>query len=989
MWACAVMTIAAQQASGLITGQVVDAQGEPLIGANVMVTGSKMGVNTNQDGYYQLDVKPGTKLEISYIGYKTQQVEAKQGLVTTLEENTDYLDEVVVVGYGTQRKSDLTGGVVSVGSEKLDKVTTNNLLDKLQGQMPGVKITTTNANPGQEQSIRVRGENSISASNSPLIVLDGIPYSGALGDIDPDAIENITVLKDASAAAIYGSRGSNGVILIQSKKGTIGKAIVNYKGQIGFREPQKRLNVMNAAEYVKFRQDYHAQLYGWSGDQLDPMNVLRPNERISYNNGEEVDWQDVMYRKALTHNNQISISGGTDATKYNASLSHTYEEGIMKNTGLKRTNLTLNVTQELNSWLTIGIGAMYVKKDIDSNAPYLQSGLKQSPLGIFRDENGRYVDYPMNETMFYNPMANIDAIVDNTHNNFFISSFAEVKFPVKGLTFRTNYGYNFRNSESGSYYGRNTLSGKSVDGSASISNSSYNDYTWENILRYNRLFFDKHRIDLTGLFSMQETHSKSSSQSAECFVNDDSGYHNMNAGEKNQKVSSSITETSTMSYMFRLNYGYDDRYLLTLTGRGDGYSAFGANNKWAFFPSAALAWNMAYEEFMSNLRDAGLTQLKVRLSYGANGNQAINAYQTLDRLGLCKYIWGDGGTTANGSYLPSNGVGNPNLKWETTHTWNLGIDFAMLGGRLTGNVDLYVANTSDLLMSRQVPIMNGFSSIMDNIGKTRNKGIEIALNSINISNRDFTWSTNVNFSLNRDKIIDLRGDGKDDISNNWFIGQPLRVYYDYNVVGVYQENDPRWDASSKKFLNADGKEIQKGAKPGSAMLEDVNNDGVIDAKDKKVIGSKLPSFLLSMGNTLEYKGLSCSIFLDGVFGMTKERLDLNLERWGFGYSYLSGYDYWTPERPSNEITGLTYSPFNKHTWYKKVNYVQVKNITIGYTFKKEWIRKIGIQGLNINASVNNLCSFSNVKNTTNLDNDNMYYSYPTNRSYMFGLNLTL
>lgn len=277
---------------------------------------------------------------------------------------------------------------------------------------------------------------------------------------------------------------------------------------------------------------------------------------------------------------------------------------------------------------------------------------------------------------------------------------------------------------------------------------------------------------------------------------------------------------------------------------------------------------------------------------------------------------------------------------------------------------------------------------MDNIGKTRNKGIEIGLNTVNIENKNFRWNTSVNFSLNRDKIIELRGDGKDDLTNKWFIGKPLRVYYDYNVVGVWQTNDPRWNAEQKKFLNEEGKEIQSGAKPGSAMLEDVNGDGKISSQDKKVIGSKLPSFLLSMGNQFSYKDFSLSFLLDGVFGMMKERKDLNIERWNVTYNYLSGMNYWTSENPSNEVTSLIYSPYDKHTWYKKVNYVQVKNITLGYNFKREWLKRIGVSALNVNMSVNNLYSFSNVDNTTNLDADDMYSSYPTNRSYMFGLNLT-
>lgn len=985
---------AAPAQAGKVKGTITDATGMPVIGAAVKEKGTSNGVVSDIDGNFALEVGANATLEISYIGYKTLEVKAsQQPMNITMIEDTEMLDEVVVVGYGSQRKSDLTGGITSVNAEQLEMVTSNNLLDKLAGQVPGLSITTSNARPGEEQSLRVRGINSLTASNTPLIVLDGIPYNGSLGDIDPEIIESLSVLKDASSAAIYGSRGSNGVILIQTKKGKQGKAQVTYKGQIGLKQVQSRLNVMDGPEYLQMKQEYYHQLLGWTGSQLDPSNILSPKEMANYEKGITTDWQDIVFRNALTNRHTVSISGGTEATQYTATVSNLKQEGVMQNTGIRRTNISLNIVQDLNSWLKIGVGTQFIDKDIDNNQPYLESALKQSPYGQYLDEEGRYVDYPMDEVLFYNPMGNINATVDNKYRNLFLSGFAEIKLPVKGLSYRSNFGYNYRNSFNASYYGRNTFSGKSVDGSASIKNTQYSDYTWENLVNYSNQF-GKHKLDLTGLFSMQQTSNQSAQQSADCFVNDDSEYHNMNAGEKNQKVTSGLTETSTLSYMFRVNYNYDNRYMLTLTGRADGYSAFGANNKYAFFPSAAVAWNISSEDFMESLRDSWLDMLKLRVSYGSNGNQAINAYQTLDRLSMSKYIWGDGGTTANGTYLGFGSVGNPNLKWETTNSFNIGIDFSLFKDRLSGTIETYVANTKDLLMSRSVPVMNGFESIMDNIGQTRNKGVEISLNSVNIQNNDFTWTTNLNFFLNRDEIVELRGDGKDDITNKWFIGEPLRVFYDYNVVGIWQYDDPHYVKKEvdgkiiEGFYNEKGEEIQKGAKPGSARLEDVNGDGKISAADKKVIGSKTPSFLLSMGNQFQYKNFSFSFLLNGTFGQWKERHDLNLERWGAIWNHLSGIQYWTAENPSNEMTSLVYSPYDKHSFYSKVNYVTVKNISIGYDLEKKWVKALGISALNVNLSVNNLCSFSNMDNTTNLDADNMYYSYPTNRSYMFGLNVT-
>lgn len=991
-----------------IKGTISDKTG-PIIGANVIIKGTTNGVITDIDGNFTLEnVKKGDILQVSFIGYSTKEIKISNNnnLHIQLDEDTQSLEEVVVVGYGSQRKSDLTGGVTAVGEDKLGLVSTNNLMDKLAGQIPGLNISTGNAQPGEDQTLRIRGNNSLTASNDPLIVMDGIPYSGSLGDIDPDIIESMSVLKDASSAAIYGSRGSNGVILIQTKKGRQGKATVTYKGQVGMAETERRLDMMSGDEYLQYLYDYNHLKNGIPYDQLTPESVLGADELANYKAGRTIDWQDKMFRQALVTNHQISLTGGTESTTYMASISRLRQDGVVRNTGMKRTNISLNINQNLGKWLKIGMSMQAIQKEYGGELPYLEAGLKMSPFGTYSDEEGNLEYYPMSRnTLFYNPMSDCDAIEDKTNRNVFISTFADITLPVKGLSFRTNFGYNYRNNFVGTYYGRNTLTGSKVDGAASIENTHYWDYTWENILKYENTF-GKHKIDATGLFSIQETSKQYSKQSAESFVNDEGGYHNMAGGEKNKSLSSSLTETALLSYMIRLNYAYAGKYLLTLTGRSDGYSAFGANNKYAFFPSAAAAWNISSEEFMENTRN-WLDMMKLRVSYGANGNQGINAYQTLDRLSLTQYIWGDGGNTVNGVYLPTNGVGNPNLKWETTYTFNTGIDFGLFNGRLSGNIDFYIANTKDLLMNRTVPYMNGYRSILDNIGQTRNVGVEFALNSINIETKDFLWKTNVNFSLNRDKIIKLQENGKDDITNKWFIGEPTNVYYDYNVIGTWQTDDPRWKCLVAKdnagniisekwgYYTDDWKEIQKGAEPGSAKLEDVDGDGVITADDKKIIGSKLPSFLMSMTNNFTYKDFYMSFVLNGVFGQWRQMHDQNFDRWMPEFNYLSGMNYWTESNPTNEMTSPSYVPYEKHSFYKKMNYVQLKNITIGYNIPKTFTQKLGITSARVDVSVNNVCTFSNIKNALNYDNakanddeKGVVVGYPTARSYMLGLNVT-
>ncbi|MEY8608380.1 TonB-dependent receptor [Parabacteroides segnis] len=966
-----------------ISGTVISGSDNyPIIGANILVKGTTIGTITDVDGNFSFEAPKGSTLIVSYIGYQSQemQVSSNAPLKIILSEDTEKLDEVVVIGYGSQKKSDMTGGIVAVGNEKLQMVSTNNLMDKLAGQVPGLNITMEKASPSEDQVLRVRGENSLTADNSPLIVLDGIPYSGSLGDIDPDNIENLSVLKDASSAAIYGSRGANGVILIQTKKGKKGTATVSYKGQIGLSQPERRVDVMKGPEYVKFLQDQWAYM-NYNGVIKNPEDILNVSEIENWKNGIETDWQDQIFRTALTNSHQISVSGGTEKTTYMASISRLNQEGVVKDTGMKRTNIALNITQQLGNWLTIGMATQAVQKEYGGIQAGISDALCQSPYGQPYNSDGSLNFYPMDQTLHPNPLADLEATSDKTARNIFVSTYAEAKLPIKGLSFRTNFGYNYRNKFEASYYGRNTVTGKAKNGSAAIKNQHDWDYTWENVLKY-ELQLGKHKFDATGLFSMQQTSQEISEQKGTSFVNDDSKYHNMAGAEENKTVTSELTETAMLSYMLRLNYNYANRYLFTATGRSDGYSAFGTNNKYAFFPSLAAAWNISSEEFMEST-NSWMDMLKIRLSWGSNGNQAIKAYQTLDRLKLTNYIWGDKGTTVNGVILSYNSIGNPNLKWETTRTVNAGVDFSFFNSRLSGSIDFYVSNTSDLLMSRTVPIMNGYNSIMDNVGETRNTGIELALNSVNMENKDFRWSTSYNFSLNRDKIIELRGDGKDDITNKWFIGEPVKVYYDYNVIGTWQEDD--------NFLNADGKEIQKGAKPGHAKLEDVDGDGTITAKDKKIIGSKLPSFTMSLGNTFTYKDFTFSFLLNGVFGAWKEMIDYNFDRWSSKYNYISGMDYWTPENPTNAMTSPGYVPYDKHSFYKKMNYVRIKNITLGYNIPKTILNPVGISALNVNLSVNNLYTFSNVKNALNFDgtdyNANIITCYPTARSFMLGLNL--
>lgn len=961
-----------------VKGKVTDEKGEGLVGVSVLIKGTNKGTSTDTDGNYTIQAPSTATLAFSYIGFDPQEVKVNpSGIINIKMAGDKTLDQVVVIGYGTAKKKDLTGGLAVVGKEQLNMVSTPNLMDRLVGQVAGFSINTGNAAPGANQTLLIRGENSLSADNNPLIVLDGIPYSGSLADLDPNNIENITVLKDASAVAIYGSRGSNGVILIQTKRGALGKASVSYRGQLGVAEPMQQIEVMGPNEYIRFQQDIGRLRQGFTGELLDPIagQIISVTERGNYANGITHDWQDYIFRKAMTMDHQLSISGGTENTKYLASLAALDQDGVVYNSRLSRLNMTANIDQTFNKWLTVGVGMQFTQRSDGGVTPNIEHAIKQSPYGSYKDASGNYVPEPMEYSLIANPMRNVNAVQDRLNRNFFLSSYANILLPVKGLSARSNFGYNYRSGFNGTYYGRNTFDGREqaglAGGRASISNSHFYDYTWENLLKYEREFGD-HRIDLTGLFSMQKSQSVNSSQSGEGFVTDDTEYFMMNTAARNIVNSSGLVEEAMLSYMGRLNYGYKGKYLLTLTGRSDGASVFARNNKYAFFPGGAIAWHIGEENFLKD-NVKWVDMLKLRVSYGANGNQAISPYRSLDRLySNVKYIWGDNGTAVNTAYLAGDGIGNPNLRWETTYSANLGIDFQLFKNRLGGTIDAYIANTEDLLMVRTVPIMNGYSRVYDNIGATRNKGVEVTLNSVNISGKDFKWSSTAVFSLNRDKIVELRGDGLDDINNNWFIGKPLRVFYDYNMIGIWQNGEQTTYA---------------GAVPGGAKLEDLDGNGVIDAKDRKVIGSRNPRYTASFANRLSYKNFYASALVTGVFGVWRDDHMANMGAWTFGITnYVHGANYWTPENPSATIVSPGYLNPVGHGYYKKVNYVQVKNITFGYRVPQNIAKKVGVSGIDVNASVNNLHTFSNIRQVLNYDNTWMA-SFPTARSYMFGLNV--
>lgn len=973
-----------------ITGRIIDPEGIAIPGANIVLKGTTLGTLSDDQGNYSITLPADASnpvLTFAFMGFisKDETVGSRSVINVSLQEEMNKLDEIIVVGYGTQKKSDLTGGVISLGGEKIERIPATNIAQRLQGQVPGLTISNTNNAPGEASRIRVRGEKSLSGGNSPLIVLDGIPFNGDMSEIDQNSIENISVLKDASAAAIYGARAANGVILITTKKGTKGKPIIRYNGYMGVQTAEWLPDLMNSPENIQLIKDYRRDRN--FTDYNDPEAWLFEALIGNFNNGKETDWLKEVFRPAMQQEHQVSLAGTTDALNYYASLAYTDQDGIVKYTGYKKYAATVNMTQKVGTWLTVGTNIQMNQRDQGGVTPRHAFAYRMSPYASVRDESGKYIRYPMwSETLYYSPFANQDGTVDNIYRGVYTNWFGEVQLPIKGFSYRTNFGYAYRNQEKGSYYGSTTMEGEPFDGVATINKMSYRDWTWENILRYT---YDsqKHHIDFTGLYSAQQTHKEESEMKGKGFLSDESLYHNIGMAQGEKTFKSSMKETALVSYMARINYGYDGRYLLTLTGRRDGYSAFGPNNKWAFFPSVAGAWVASKETFFQDMSIAPIELLKFRLSYGANGNQAISPYQTLTKMTQQDYIFGDG-TTFAGGLASGFTSGNKNLKWETTYSLNAGIDFSLLRNRLSGSFDYYDMRTKDLLMNRTVPIMNGYTTLTDNVGKTQNKGFELSLVSINVESGGFQWKTAAMLSGNWSKILALKEDGKDDVANKWFIGKPISVHYDYKVVGIWQTEEAE---EAKKFA----------AIPGDAKLQRSTEGSKLEPNDRVVIGSKLPVWTAGLTNTFTYKNWSIAVFLSGVFDVTTENETVKFERQMFekNTNYIHHIDYWTPERQSNKYTRLGYNNSN-HNFYTDASYLRIQDINLSYNFSQQFLDRLRLKGLTVYANARNLYTFAEAKKyTTNLEQGNATTlaqekfsldasGYPVPRIFIVGLNIT-
>lgn len=995
--------------SRTIKGIILDDKGEPIIGATIAVEGTSQGTITNIDGEYTLsDVAAHATVTISYIGYQTLTFSAtdKALFKVVLKEDTEVLDEVVVVGYGTVKKRDLTGSVTSLNSEVISAVPATTAVEALQGRASGVVVSTSNWSPGETPSILIRGKRSINASNEPLFVVDGIPVTGGMGEISPSDIESMEVLKDASATAIYGSRGANGVIIITTKQGKEGRTQIDYNGYVGVQTIQNKLEMMNGAEYAEYTREAYRNSNGANKylsdspnkeqDMLLPMFKQDPyvleSLMMAYDENGNYDpskvrsynWFDDVTRNGVITDHQLNIRGGGAKTNFMASVTYNKTEGIMKDQDYERYSIRFNISHSINKYIKFG-GQTQYSRSVQNRGSGMETDMylyRITPLGRFINEDGTYPGLVGGDSQMYNPLMNtVGGAVDRPlkTSRYLGSYFVDVKFPVKGLSFRSNLGIDSRTVQDYEYFASATTQRQLGNSFASNSVKKYSMITWENYFTYTRDFNEKHSLGVTLLQSIQQDLSETLKASVQNLPSDVLKYYDLASGLLVDGVGSNYEKWNMASFMGRINYNYLGRYLLTVSARYDGSSRLAKGHKWVLFPSAALAWRISDEPFMKSL--SWMDNLKLRLGYGKTGNSAVEPYQTMGGLGIKRYVYNNGATEVMG-YAPSI-MANSTLTWETTDQWNLGLDFGFLKNRINGSVELYLQNTKDLLLDRQLPVVSGFTSVISNVGSTRNKGIEVTLNTRNVVNKNFTWTTDWMFSANKEEIVELYNGKVDDIGSRWFIGNPIDVYYNYEKIGIWQ-NTPEDLAEMAKFNEKGGNFTV-----GSIKVKDVDGDYKITDKDMVILGNKRPKFVASMVNTLQYKGFDFSIFLyASVGGMLKNDIEL-MEKPGRANTVK--LNYWTPNNPTNDFPRPTADTekldYSSTMGYDKADFLRIRNITLGYTLPKELTQKVQLNKVRFYMSANNPFIFTNF---TGIDPEGANgRTSPSYSTWMFGVNLSM
>ncbi len=1027
-----------------IKGTVSAADG-PIIGATVKVKGAQGGTVTDYDGNYTISAQSNATLVFSYVGFETKEVKVggKHVIDVTLVEDETLLNEVVVVGYGTMRKSDLTGAVTQVDNKAFEKSVSTSIDQVLQGRAAGVQIQANTGTPGGSSTIRIRGTNSLNASSQPIFVIDGVIIDSDGGDdgnsnplagINPSDILTMDILKDASATAIYGSRASNGVIMITTKRGKSGEATLTYDGYIGWQQMPRKLDVLNLRQYAEHNNDIaDAQIKTASGTFLRPELL-----------GGGTDWQDELFKTAFMTNHSISLTGGSEKTTYAISAGYLYQNGIAISTGFKRQTVRGNIDTELKKWLKGGISFSLSdsKQEMEKNWDIINTALRSQPSVAVRNPEGGY-DGPDDQWMPENAVALAEIKTNYAkRTNFRINTYLEATF-MKGLTFKTELSADYNLNKTKTYTPDYTFGVKEStqrDGAWYKNDSKY--WSWRNILTYNGTIAQKHNINAMIGQEMSHNYWENMSASNQGYLSN--SVIDLRAGERtgnNVNIDGYQNNTSLFSYFGRVLYNFDDRYLVTATLRRDGSSKFADGNRWGWFPSAAFAWRASQESFLKD--NKVINNLKLRLGWGTTGNQNVQdwAYQAM----LANYTtpWGVGVLNANNA--------NPDLKWETTYSTNIGFDLSLFNSRIDVVFDWYYKKTNDLLMMLDLPAFLGSgagsneaygtaSNPWGNIGSLRNTGIEVTLNTVNIENKNFQWRSNFVFSLNRNKVLSLDSDsgslpqtlqiGSDVATvTNTVVDKPIGQFWGYKVIGRFDKPEDFYykDANGNIQPVALPKGASMATSPtsggvfiGDYIYEDLNNDGVIDDNDMTFIGNPEPKFTWGFGNTFSYKGFDLSIQFSGSYGnkiMNYQRrfLDItgstsNQLTTVLDYARLAKIDENGPDDYRNYYVVntntimprlSTESGVNKNNrvsdaYVEDGSYIRLQNISLSYTFPRKWIKNLFLTNAKIYCNIQNLFTITKYDGYdpevgslrgNALLNGVDYSRYPSPRIYTVGVNL--
>ena len=966
-----------------VTGTISDASGF-IPGVNIVAKGTTNGVVTDFDGNYEIsNVTSDAVLVFSYLGYKTVEiVVGEQDVINvSMEEDTQALDEVVVVGYGTQRKSNVVGSVVSVEVNEATAVPTTNVSEMLRGRAAGVQVNLGDARPGGTSNIVIRGNVSVAPNgNSPLIIVDGLPFDN-LNDVAPDDIANIEILKDASSTAIYGSRASNGVILVTTKQGKLGKSTINYNGYTTVQTVTRNFNLYDGSQFIDLRREANRNRF--TGDYLRDENIFSPFELDAIENREFVNWEDNVLRDALIQSHSLSFSSGTEKTKIFSSLNYFSQEGIIPNSGFDRGTYKLNLEHAVTDKLTFRGIFNYQNATQDQETGGLNFTTITPLAKPFTEDNELIKFYLGSSITAVNPLWDQRESTDRTKINLTDINLNLTYDFNPNLSYTLNTFLRNRNSNRGIYRSSLHSAGdEGIGGIGVLANTLFKQVLIENIINYNPQLGEDHNLDITGVQAFDEQSNEYTQLDKSGFTNNALGFN----GDATTLLANvrNVSERRLLSFLGRVRYGYLDRYLLEATARADGASVFAANNKWGFFPAVSLAWKAHEETFIQNIES--INELKFRVSYGATGNQGINSLESLGVADDRPYVFG--GETVGGSTASSR-LPNPNLKWETTTTLNTGVDFRLFNNLFEGTVEYYKANTTDLLLDRAIAGTTGFNVIRFNVGELQNQGLEASLNTNFVRKENFSWTMGLIFSKNRNEVISLTGETDDNgnpIDINDSSGRRLSVGQSINNIwlpkydGIYQEGDDI--ASSGDPL----------AQPGDVRVVDQDGNGQIDNRDN-VFTNTDPDWFGSITNTFKYKDFE--LFADVYIVQGATRLNTVLANGELWKGAINGIrsKYYTPEFPSTEYprpkpdTHLHLFPFA----VRDASYLRLRTLTLGYNIPTEVLSKIGLKSVKLYATGTNLFTFTDFRSYSPeqnpINNDNGT-SFPETRNITIGTNIT-